>query len=57
MWHERQKRSREKLAKAVREYVALRAADGVYTDTVECTNRSNDLVVALIHIDIVASPK
>lgn len=50
----RQRKSRERLARAVAQYVNLRAADGYYLDTVRTTNRSGRPVTVLVRLDIIS---
>ena len=53
---QRQARSRDKLRLAVIRYAALRAADGSYTDTVECLDREGRPVTVMLRLDILAAP-
>lgn len=53
----KQRKSREKLADAVKDYMSLRAADGVYHDTIRTTDRFGRKVVVLLRLDIVGDER
>lgn len=49
---EKQRKSREEIARAAERYMNLRAATGSYTQTVRTTDREGRNVVVLITFDI-----
>lgn len=55
MFLEKQRRSRKAIARAVADYVNLRAGSGPYDDVIRTTDRNGNKVAVMIHLDIVPS--